>query len=54
MTVRKMTEEDRRRAELVQQGIWPGPPPGVVTPRRRKTGSKGLEEAKRRFKDGSR
>lgn len=28
MTVRtKMTPEEKRRAELMAKGIWPGPPP---------------------------
>lgn len=53
MTVRKMTEEDKRRAELIQQGIWPGPPPGTKVTLQ-KPGAKGTEAAKRRFGNGGR
>ena len=43
MTVRMPTEEEKRRAKLIQQGIWPGPPP------EHKPGAKGKAEAEKRF-----
>jgi len=43
MTVRVPNDEDKRRAELIAQGIWPGPPS------EKQVGAKGLAEAKKRF-----
>lgn len=44
MTVRMPTEEEKRRAELIAQGIWPGPPGKEPS-----LGAKGRAEARRRF-----
>lgn len=38
MTVRMPNDEDKRRAELIARGIWPGPP-------QEKQGAKGQAEA---------
>jgi hypothetical protein len=46
MTVRMPTEDEKRRAEMIQHGIWPGPPPGK---QEKKVGSKGRDEASKRF-----
>lgn len=44
MTVRMPTEEEKRRAELIAQGIWPGPVGEKPT-----VGAKGKAEAQKRF-----
>lgn len=45
MTVRMPTEEEKRRAELIARGIWPGP----VEKKPPEVGAKGKAEAKKRF-----
>jgi len=44
MTVREPTEDEKRRAELIAKGIWPGPPAEEKT-----VGAQGAAEAKKRF-----